>query len=49
MSTKKKIKNIDEISQIGYSGPGVKKINQDNTFVFDNFNNNPLHIYLGVW
>ena len=37
-----------EISKVGYSGPGVKKINQDNTFIFKNFMNDPNNIYLGV-
>ena len=38
-----------EMSKIGYAGESKKKINQDNYFVFRNFNNNEKSIYLGVW
>ena len=29
-------------------GPGVEKQNQDNFFIYSNFNNNPNNIYMGV-
>jgi hypothetical protein len=46
---KKKIKTIHEYSRVGFSGYGVKKVNQDNFFVFKNFVSNPNHIYMAVW
>lgn len=45
----KNIKMIHEYSKVGYSGYGVKKVNQDNYFVFKNFVSNPNHIYMAVW
>ena len=33
----------------GYSGTGVKKTNQDNFFIYNNFNNNSNYIYVGVY
>ena len=42
------INKVYEISRIGYSGPGVKKYNQDNYFIYENFLNNPDSIYLAV-
>lgn len=45
----KTIKIMHDITRTGYSGPGVKKFNQDNFFIYKNFNNNPNSIYFGVW
>ena len=45
----KTIKKMHDITKKGYSGEGVKKINQDNFFIYKNFNNNPNSIYFGVW
>lgn len=42
------IKHFYEISKVGYSGHGVKKINQDSKFVFSNLLNNPNYYFLGV-
>jgi serine/threonine protein phosphatase PrpC len=39
---------MHEISKIGYSGPGVKKVNQDNTFIYKNFLGDPSSMYLSV-
>ena len=44
----KKIEKIENLCQRGFSGPGVKKINQDNFFIYNNFMNNPNYIYTGV-
>ena len=44
----KAIKKIESLCKKGYSGPGVKKTNQDNFFIYNNFNNNSNYIYLGV-
>ena len=44
----KLIKKIESLCKKGYSGPGVKKTNQDNFFIYNNFNNNSNYIYLGV-
>jgi len=44
----KTIDKIDNLCQKGFSGPGVKKINQDNFFIYNNFLNNPDYLYLGV-
>jgi hypothetical protein len=40
---------MHDITKKGFSGEGVKKINQDNFFIYKNFNNNPNSIYFGVW
>lgn len=45
---KKYINKIYEISRIGYQGPGVKKQNQDNYFIYENFLNDSDSIFLGV-
>lgn len=45
----KLIKEMCHISKVGYSGEGVKKNNQDIYFVYENFNDNPNHMYIGVW
>ena len=47
--TIKTIKNIHDITKTGFSGTGVKKVNQDNFFIYKNFNSNPNSIYFGVW
>ncbi len=44
----KEIKKIETLSKKGYSGKGIKKINQDNYFIYKNFTHNPDNIYLGV-
>ena len=44
----KKIINIDSLCQKGFSGPGIKKINQDNFFIYNNFLNNPEYIFMGI-
>ena len=44
----KAIKKIESLCKKGYSGPGVKKTNQDNFFIYNNFNNNSNYVYLGV-
>ena len=44
----KKIEKIENLCQRGFSGPGIKKINQDNFFIYNNFMNNPNYIYTGV-
>ena len=44
----KKIEKIENLCQKGFSGPGIKKINQDNFFIYNNFINNPDYIFTGV-
>ena len=44
----KKITNLQSICKIGYAGPGIKKKNQDNFFIYKNFLKNPDLIFLGV-
>ena len=44
----KAVNLIESICKKGFSGPGVKKTNQDNFFIYNNFNNNSNYIYLGV-
>ena len=44
----KKIESIENLCQKGFSGPGIKKINQDNFFIYNNFMNNPNYIFTGV-
>ena len=44
----KYIKSIEKICKKGFAGPGIKKTNQDNFFIFNNFNNNSNYIYMGV-
>ena len=44
----KYIKKIESLCKKGYSGPGIKKTNQDNFFIYNNFNNNSNYVYLGV-
>ena len=45
----KKIIGIQELSQKGYSGPEIEKINQDISFVYPNFGGNSDHVFFGVW
>ena len=47
-SETKYIKKIESLCKKGFSGPGVKKTNQDNFFIYNNFNNNSNYVYLGV-
>ena len=42
------VKSIESLCKKGFSGPGIKKTNQDNFFIFNNFNNNQNYIYMGV-
>ena len=44
----KKITNIDSLCKKGFSGPGIKKINQDNFFIYKNFLNNPNFLFMGI-
>ena len=44
----KKIRQIESICKKGFAGPGVKKTNQDNFFIYKNFLDSPDHIFLGV-
>ena len=44
----KKILRIESICKKGFAGPGVKKTNQDNFFIYKNFVNNPSSIFIGV-
>lgn len=48
-TVKKTIKGLEELSKIGFSGYGVKKVNQDNLFIVKNFMDEPDNIYLAVW
>ena len=42
------ITKLQTLCKKGFAGPGVKKTNQDNFFIYNNFNNNSNYIYLGV-
>ena len=44
----KLIKEIEYICKKGFSGPGIKKTNQDNFFIYKNFLNNNNYSYIGV-
>ena len=44
----KKILKMQSLCKKGFAGPGIKKTNQDNFFIYNNFNNNPNYIYMGV-
>ena len=44
----KKILRIDSICKRGFAGPGIKKINQDNYFIFNNLINNKDYIFMGI-
>ena len=44
----KKIYKIESICQVGYSGPGMIKYNQDNFFVYNNLNDENNVLFIGV-
>ena len=44
----KKIKCMHDLSKTGLAGD-EKKVNQDNYFIFKNFNNDFENIFMGVW
>ena len=44
----KVISNIFSLCRRGFSGPNIKKTNQDNFFIYHNFNNNANYVYMGV-
>ena len=44
----KKIFKIESLSQVGYSGPGILKYNQDNFFIYKNLNDESNVLYIGV-
>ena len=44
----KKLLRMESICKKGFAGPGVKKINQDNFFIYKNFLDSPDIIFLGV-
>lgn len=46
---KKYIRSIQELSKMGFSGYGVKKVNQDNLFIVKNFMDEQDNIYMAVW
>ena len=45
---KRIVSHIESICKIGYAGPGIKKKNQDNFFIYKNFLNDNDTIFLGV-
>lgn len=47
--TIKTIRCIHDITKTGFSGTETKKVNQDNFFIYKNFNSNPNSIFFGVW
>ena len=44
----KKLLRMESICKKGFAGPGVKKTNQDNFFIYKNFLDSPDNIFLGV-
>ena len=44
----KKIYKIESLCQVGYSGPGILKYNQDNFFVYKNLNDENNVLFIGV-
>ena len=44
----KKIYKIESLCQVGYSGPGIIKYNQDNFFVYKNLNDENNVLFIGV-
>lgn len=38
-----------EITRTGFTGQVQKKVNQDNFFIYKNFNNIPDSMFIGVW
>ena len=45
---KKIVSKLESICKVGYAGPGVKKKNQDNFFIYKNFIDDSDTIFLGV-
>jgi hypothetical protein len=45
----KKIKSIYDLSRVGFSGPGVKKTNQDCIIICKNLMNDSNCMFLSVW
>ena len=39
---------MESISQKGYLGENIEKINQDNFFIYKNFMNNSKYLFMGV-
>ena len=39
---------MESICKKGFAGPGVKKTNQDNFFIYKNFLESPDNVFLGV-
>ena len=46
--SEKSIEKIESISQKGYAGENIEKINQDNFFIYKNFMNNSKYLFMGV-
>ena len=46
--SEKYIEKIESISQKGYAGENIEKINQDNFFIYKNFMNNSKYLFMGV-
>ena len=44
----KKLLRMESICKKGFAGPGIKKTNQDNFFIYKNFLDSPENIFLGV-
>ena len=44
----KKIYKIESLCQVGYSGPGLVKYNQDNFFIYKNLNDENNVLFIGV-
>ena len=46
----KNIRKVQSICKVGSSGPNqnIKKLNQDDYFIYKNFLNNPSYLYMGV-
>jgi serine/threonine protein phosphatase PrpC len=44
----KKIYKIESLCQVGYSGPGIVKYNQDNFFIYKNLNDETNVLFIGV-
>ena len=44
----KSILILESICKKGFAGPGIKKTNQDNFFIYNNFNGNTNYIYMGI-
>ena len=44
----KKLFRMESICKKGFAGPGIKKTNQDNFFIYKNFLDSPENIFLGV-